>query len=257
VLETIGYDAATAASFARWEAADATAGRVLRVDRGVCTVLTEQGPRRATLGGSLFSRIAADPTETPCPGDWCVVRCWPDGPLTLERVLPRRTAVPVTQPGGGRAPEPVAANVDVVALVVPASEWPARAGEVGDELAAVSGWGARAVLLVAGPEPVGECDVPALRVDPADGIGLRALADLVAGHLTLAVRCLAQVHPHPRCPAAPLVSALVGAPTLAGPGTATPARPELVLLPAGGAVIDLSNPHPTEDTHHHAARPVS
>lgn len=47
MLETIGYDAATAASFAPWDTADAAVGRVVRVDKGVASLLTEQGPVRA------------------------------------------------------------------------------------------------------------------------------------------------------------------------------------------------------------------
>ena len=117
MLETIGYDAATAASFAPWDAADASVGRVARVDRGVLTVLTEAGPHRVTLGGTLLGLIAQDPVAAPCVGDWVVVRSWPDKRETVEHVLPRRTAL-LQGYGDPAHAQVLAANVDLVAVVV-------------------------------------------------------------------------------------------------------------------------------------------
>ncbi len=130
MLETIGYDAAVAASFAPWRAADASVGRVVRVDRGVVAVLTEHGADQVTLGGALLSELAEDVSGTPCAGDWVVVRTWPDGPHTLERVLPRRTVVPGPMAGPGRA-----ANVDVVVLLPgPRQLTPGPASDGGPEV---------------------------------------------------------------------------------------------------------------------------
>jgi ribosome biogenesis GTPase len=239
VLETIGYDAAVAASFAPWEAADATAGRVLRVDRGVCTLLTEDGPRRATLGGGLLSRIAADHAEAPCPGDWGVVRRWPDGPLTLERVLPRHSAVP--REGAPQGEAPAAANVDAVALVVHTDAPPAsRVMRVVVSTSSTIGGGSTDE----GEELVVDLDTRA---------GVDDLLARLDGRLTLAVGCTAS--PAGRghdCRAADLVDALVGTRPL---GARHPGL-ELVVLPTGGAVVDLTAaPMPTEETDH-AARPV-
>jgi hypothetical protein len=63
VLETIGYEP----DMAGWAAAtDAHLGRVVRVDRGLVSVLTEDGPLRTSIGGALLARMAQDPTESPC-----------------------------------------------------------------------------------------------------------------------------------------------------------------------------------------------
>jgi hypothetical protein len=221
VLETIGYDAAVAASFAPWRAADASVGRVVRVDRGVVTVLTEKGTDRVTLGGALLSEIAEHPDRMPCAGDWVVVRSWPDGPHTLERVLPRRSVVP----GSGTPGEcPVlAANVDVVVL-----------------------------LPHAGPAPVLPrlgADVEVLRVDPAPGTGadLDAVRERLHAHLTVALLGA-------RRDVAGVLDRLVGTPALGGrqPGT------ELVVVPGGGVALDLTTATaaPTEEGPR-AARPVS
>src|SRR5205085_2727750 len=81
VLERIGYDAEMAA----WVAsADARLGRVVRVDRGLVSVLTEAGPLRTGVGAALLGRMAQDPLEGPTTGDWCVLRVWPDHRTTLE-----------------------------------------------------------------------------------------------------------------------------------------------------------------------------
>lgn len=76
---------------------------MLRVDHGVYDLLCPAGRRRVTLGGAMLARMAKDPQTRPCPGDWCLVRTWPDGPHTLERLL---TPHPVT-PEDCRGPHPV------------------------------------------------------------------------------------------------------------------------------------------------------
>lgn len=68
-------------------ATDLSVGCVLRVERGVYVLLCRTGPVRVTLGGAMLEEMARDPHAGPCPGDWCLVRAWPDGPYTLERVL--------------------------------------------------------------------------------------------------------------------------------------------------------------------------
>ena len=54
-LSQLGWDEHFASRYRRFDRADATPGRVLRTDRGVCTVLTTDGvprsvvPRRETV----------------------------------------------------------------------------------------------------------------------------------------------------------------------------------------------------------------
>lgn len=80
MLQTIGY-----------HPADTRIGRVARVDACIAVVLTEDGPVRSGFGASLLCAIARNVTAAPCPGDFVVLRDWPDHRTTLEAVLPRST----------------------------------------------------------------------------------------------------------------------------------------------------------------------
>ena len=77
-LSQLGWDDHFAASFRRYDRPDSAPGRVLRADRGICTVLTATGVTRATLGGSVLIEAARDPAALPSAGDWVVLRHWPD-----------------------------------------------------------------------------------------------------------------------------------------------------------------------------------
>lgn len=241
MLETIGYDAVTAASFAPWDAADASVGRVARVDRGVLTVLTETGPHRVTLSGALLSRIAADPAAAPCLGDWVVVRSWPDRRETVEHVLPRRTCL---VPGyGDPAHAPVAANVDLVAVVVDLSVAAPRPGELRRLLEMAGSSGAAPLVVLAGADPTAAHTGPAglehappgaelLHVDVAGGAGLERLRELVDRRRTLVLVGATGAA------TGPVARALVGADVIGGSRT----QRGLAVLPGGGAVLDLRRP---------------
>ena len=250
MLETIGYDAATAASFAPWDTADATLGRVVRVDRGVASVLTEDGPARASWGGGVLARVAHDPTEAPCTGDWCVLRTWPDHRTTIEHVLPRRTSLVRATAGKAAEGQVVCANVDLVGLVVALHPLPAE--EKIERLLALA-WqsGARPVVLLTKADLVDDGDdveadvrrlapdVEVVQVSVVTGQGIDRIKDLVAGRATLA---LVGTSGHGK---SSLTNALVGAEVLStrairddGRGRHTSVRRELVPLPGGGAVID-------------------
>jgi ribosome biogenesis GTPase len=242
VLETIGYDAATAASFAPWDVADASVGRVARVDRGVLTVLTEAGPHRVTLGGALLGVVAQDPVAAPCAGDWVVLRAWPDKRETVECVLPRRT---VLQAYADPAHAPVlAANVDLVAVVVDRETAGPAPAELRRLLDLATSGGAAPHVLVTGTRPTGAdarvAEVRAvagravqiLAVDLDGGPGRARLRELIGGSRTLAlVAATGRL-------TAPVARALVGADVLGGGRT----RRGLAPLPGGGAVLDLRHP---------------
>ena len=250
MLETIGYDAATAASFAPWDTSDAAVGRVVRVDRGVAGVLTEQGPVRASWGAPVLQRAAHDPTEAPCAGDWCVLRTWPDHRVTVEHVLPRRTAVVRSTAGKAAEGQVVCANVDLVGVVVALHPLPADS-RIERLLALAWQSGARPVVLLTKADLVADGDevaddvrrlapdVEVIQVSSRTGLGLDRVRALVAGHATLA---LVGTSGHGK---SSLTNALVGAEVLPtreirddGRGRHTSVRRELVLLPGGGAVID-------------------
>ncbi len=250
MLETIGFDAATAASFAPWDAADAAVGRVVRVDRGVASVLTETGPVRASWGGAVLARAAHDPTQAPCAGDWCVLRVWPDHRTTVEHVLPRRTAVLRATAGKAAEGQVICANVDLVGVVVALHPLPA---ETKIERLLALGWasGARPVVLLTKADLVGDGDdvaqdvrgiapdVEVVQVSVRTGQGIDRVRELIGDHGTMA---LLGTSGHGK---SSLTNALVGAEVLStrairgdGRGRHTSVRRELVLLPGGGAVID-------------------
>jgi ribosome biogenesis GTPase / thiamine phosphate phosphatase len=96
-------------------------GVVLRVDRGAALVEVRHGDAvghvRMTWGGAILAAAAADPEAVPCTGDVVGWRRWPDGRTTLERVRPRRTVLTRAEASGTSSRQPLAANVDVVAVV--------------------------------------------------------------------------------------------------------------------------------------------
>lgn len=246
MLESIGYDTTVARWAHRTAAAPAASvGRVVGLDRGVVHLLTRTGPLRATVGGALLGRMAGDATEGPCPGDWCLLREWPDHRTTVERLRPRRTSLAGV--GTGEPGRLVCANVDLVAVVVERHPQPRPADlERWVALAHESGGRPLVVLTTAGPV-----------AEPREIDDLR---DRLAGGLTMAL-----TGPSRRARTA-LITALVGARPLAPrhgreaaggrhrPGHAG-RRVELVLLPTGGAVLDAGDlgsadtqmPHPVED----------
>ena len=265
MLESIGYDT-TVARWARRAAAapDASVGRVVGLERGVVHLLTRTGPLRATVGGALLGRMAGDATEGPCPGDWCLLREWPDHRTTVERLRPRRTALAGV--GTAEPARPVCANVDLVAVVVERHPTP-RPDDLERLVALVWQSGGRplVVLTTAGPvadprevgdEPAPVPGVSSVIVDVRSGRGVDDLRD----RLTMALT-------GPSSPArAALTTALVGTRPLAPragreargsrhrPGHVR-ARVELVPLPTGGAVLDAGDlgragtemPHPVQD----------
>ncbi|SHN43493.1 ribosome small subunit-dependent GTPase A [Cryptosporangium aurantiacum] len=102
-LELFGWDSTWADAFAPHAAGGLTPGRVVRVDRGQCDVITAAGPVRAE-----FTRTDV------CTGDWVAL-----SGLYLHAVLPRRTALVRAAASGLSHGQVLAANVDVVAVIVP------------------------------------------------------------------------------------------------------------------------------------------
>ncbi len=64
-------------------------GRVVGVETGVVLVRAGRDRLRASFGGDLLARIAADRDAAPRIGDRVRLACWPDGRTTCEGVLAR------------------------------------------------------------------------------------------------------------------------------------------------------------------------
>jgi ribosome biogenesis GTPase len=73
-LSRLGWDDSLASAYRPFDRPDAFPARVLRADRGVCTVLGETGVTRASLAGSVLLTAVHDPVKLPCAGDWVVTR---------------------------------------------------------------------------------------------------------------------------------------------------------------------------------------
>jgi ribosome small subunit-dependent GTPase A len=86
--------------------------RVVRVDRGLVTVVGSGGERRLPLTGRLRKS-----DTVPTVGDWALV-----GADTVTAVLPRRNALLRRDTDGSAEPQAVAANVDLVIVAVPLTE---------------------------------------------------------------------------------------------------------------------------------------
>lgn len=247
MLETIGYTPQMARFAA---AADAEVGRVVRVDRGVAEVLTEHGLVRAGCSGELLCEVAAEPEAAPTTGDWVVVRDWPDRRHTLDRVLPRSSAVVRAVAGKQSHGQVLCANADLVAVVVALHPEPPIA-RVERLLSLAWDSGAIPVVVLTKADLVADADYLAEDVAPAapgveviltsvpTGVGLGRLREMLRGAGTMA---LLGVSGHGK---SSLVNALVGAEVLGtreirrdGRGRHTSVRRELVLVPGGGALID-------------------
>lgn len=111
-LRRLGWDAHLAEAYQRHDRPGHWPARVSRVERGVCTLLGAGEVRRASVAGHLLAAAACDRSRLPCPGDWVVVRTWPDRRWTIEAVLPRRGTV-----WRASQPVPVASNVDIMVVV--------------------------------------------------------------------------------------------------------------------------------------------
>jgi ribosome biogenesis GTPase len=251
-LASLGWDATFEAAYARY-ASDSChrPGRVARVDRGVCTVLTDTGTTRASLAGGILSAAAGDPVALPCAGDWVVVRSWPDERVTIEAVLPRRATIVRRTAGKGAVGQVLAANLDAAAVVEPMDPAPDLARI--DRLAALA-WesGARPLVLLAKADLAADPDAVAAQVaDTAPGIevipvsarfgdGLDLVRPLVEPGRTLALLGRSGAGK------STLVNALAGATVMAtqgirgvdGKGRHTTTHRALIPIPGGGAVLD-------------------
>ncbi|MFC6157118.1 ribosome small subunit-dependent GTPase A [Kribbella jiaozuonensis] len=248
-LQALGLDSSTA-DFLQSVPEELVPGRVARVDKGLATVFTTDGPVRASWSGALLTAIAADAQAGPCTGDWVVLRFWPDDRITVESVLPRRTAIVRAEVGGSSRGQVLASNVDVIAIVVGLVPEP---NIVRIERFMALAWesGARPVVVLTKSDLVGDADSVAedvaLAAPGADvlvcsattGPGMDDVRALVAGDATLALLGSSGAGK------SSLVNALAGVELLDvqdiredGKGRHTSVRRELIVLPSGGIVID-------------------
>lgn len=250
-LSSLGWDESFATAFAPYRDVDRWPARVLRADRGVCTVLGVGGTVRASLAGAVLARASRDPVALPCAGDWVVVRRWPDERCTLDAVLPRRAQIVRRTADKDSVGQVLAANIDVAAVAEPMHPSP-DTGRIERLLALAWESGATPMVLLtkcdAAADPAAVADqvaeaAPGVMVLPVSahrGDGLDALRPTV-----VAGRTLALLGPSGAGKSS-LVNALAGAQVMAtqsirradGKGRHTTAYRALVPVPGGGAVLD-------------------
>ncbi|AMW13678.1 GTPase RsgA [Streptomyces qaidamensis] len=112
-LQPYGWDAGWETEFGPYEAEGLLPGRVVRVDRGQCDVVTADGPLRADTAFVT----PHDPLRVVCTGDWVAVE--PGGnPRYVRTCLPRRTAFVRSTSSQRSEGQILAANVDHAVIAV-------------------------------------------------------------------------------------------------------------------------------------------
>lgn len=217
-------------------------GRVARVDRGRVHVLTHSDDLLATLHGARTPSGSAEPVT----GDWVML----DERGDLAAVLPRRTAL--TRGAGRRdaRSQVLAANVDLV-LVMVALDLPPNLARLDRMLAVAWESGAQPAVVLSKADLCRTADVerdqvaerapgvPVHLVSVRDGRGLDEVAGLLAPGRTMVLLGASGVGK------SSLVNALAGGDLLAvgttradGKGRHTTTSRDLVLLPGIGVLID-------------------
>lgn len=251
-LAELGWDNSFAAAFEPFTSGgDHIPARVSRVDRGGADVLGADGRLRASLGREVLASLAIDRTAGPTVGDWVAVRHWPDDRTTLEAILNRRTCVVRDSSDTTSKAQALAANVDLVVVVEHLDPEP-KIGRIERLLVLAWGSGAQPLVVLTKADLVPDPDgmraevmaaapgVDVLAIDAKSGDG----ADAVRAYLGPG-RTLVLLGPS-GAGKSTLTNALAGVTVMAtgdirrvdGKGRHTTTHRELVVLPAGGVVLD-------------------
>ncbi|MGW1501128.1 ribosome small subunit-dependent GTPase A [Streptomyces mirabilis] len=113
-LAQYGWDADWEAEFAPYAEQGLLPGRVVRVDRGQCDVVTPAGVIRA----DTEFVVPRDPMKVVCTGDWVAVDPEGDDPRYVRTLLPRRTAFVRSTSSKRSEGQVLATNVDYVVICV-------------------------------------------------------------------------------------------------------------------------------------------
>ncbi|MEV0690022.1 ribosome small subunit-dependent GTPase A [Streptomyces sp. NPDC050388] len=249
MLAAYGWDRTWADAFAPYEAEGLLAGRVVRVDRGQCDVVTADGTVRADTAFVT----PRDPLRVVCTGDWVAVE--PEGgtPRYVRAYLPRRTAFVRSSSSERSEGQILAANVDHAVIAV------SLAGEL--DLARIErflalAWesGAQPVVVLTKADLVPDAvtrahlvqdvettapGVPVLAVSAQEGEGLDVLAAVVSGGTSVLIGVSGAGK-------STLANVLLGeevmdvqaAREVDGKGRHTTTTRNLLALPGGGVLID-------------------
>lgn len=112
-LTPYGWDEGWAAEFAPYAEQGLLPGRVVRVDRGQCDVVTPDGTVRA----DTEFVVPRDPMKVVCTGDWVAVDSAGD-PQYVRTLLPRRTAFVRSTSSKRSEGQVLATNIDHIVICV-------------------------------------------------------------------------------------------------------------------------------------------
>lgn len=225
-------------------------GRVNRVDRGMCDVLTPAGTVRARWSPAVTKDTHLSPEAVPCVGDEVLLRADGDQ-IWLEEVLPRRNAITRASVSPGSSQHQVlAANVDVLAICEPCHPAPA-AGRVERLLALAWECGAQPAVILTKTDLAQDVartmtemqlmalGAPVVAVSATTGVGIEDVRSL-----TTPGQALALLGPS-GAGKSTLLNTLLGVDAMAtshvradGKGRHVTARRELFALDNGSYVID-------------------
>ncbi|MFD7990115.1 ribosome small subunit-dependent GTPase A [Streptomyces mexicanus] len=243
-----GWDEGWQAAFSPYAERGLVPGRVVRVDRGRCDVVTAAGTVRA----DTEYVVPRDPMKIVCTGDWAALDADGD-PRYVRALLPRRTAFVRSTSSKRSEGQVLAANIDHVVVCVSLA--------VDVDLARIErflalAWESGAqplVVLTKGdlvPDPVGQAHlvhdvettapgVPVLPVSAVTGDGLDVLAASLADGTSVLLG-------QPGAGKSTLANALLGEDAMDvqatrdvdGKGRHTTTTRNLLVLPTGGVLID-------------------
>ncbi|MGX1837050.1 ribosome small subunit-dependent GTPase A [Streptomyces diastaticus] len=248
-LVPYGWDDGWQDAFRPWAARGLVPGRVIRVDRGQCDVVTPDGTVRAD---TAFV-VPRDPMKVICTGDWAALDPEGGSPRYVRDHLPRRTALVRSGSSKRSDAQVLAANIDRAAIAVSlAAELDLARIERFTALAWESGAEPLVVLtkadLVPDPATLGHLlsdvgrtvpGVTVLAVSSADGTGLERLAALAGSGTTVLLG-------QSGAGKSTLANTLIGREAMEvravrdmdGKGRHTTTTRNLLTLPGGGVLID-------------------
>ncbi len=224
--------------------------RVVRADRGSVLVSDGAGTMRAESSTRLRT-ASADPTAAPAVGDWVVLRRPPGHDLALvEAVLDRTSAFTRGDSGTTSAGQVLAANLDSVFIVHPATD--ANLRRIERELALTWESGAIPVVVLSKADLAEDLDAVRAAVEAvALGVDVHVTSaqtgDGVASLVSYASdgRTIALIGPS-GVGKSTLTNAMLGEERQAttdvrlsdGKGRHTTVSRELIVLPTGGVLVD-------------------
>ncbi|MFD3484161.1 ribosome small subunit-dependent GTPase A [Streptomyces sp. NPDC058665] len=247
-LVPYGWDEGWEAEFTPYAAQGLLPGRVVRVDRGQCDVVTPDGTVRA----DTEFVVPRDPMKVVCTGDWAAVDRGGD-PRYVRTLLPRRTAFVRSTSSQRSEGQILAANVDHAIIAVSLAV-ELDLGRIERFLALAWESGAQPVVVLTKadlvPDPTGlsylvddvETTAPGVQVlalSAATGEGVDVLSAVVSGSTSVLLGASGAGK-------STLANALLGEDVMEvqatrdadGKGRHTTTTRNLLVLPGGGVLID-------------------